>query len=66
MLLSSYTQDSSVKIPTMPDKHSTAPTGMVFTLINNKERARVVKMVMQEDFSLGMVDPSSGRLQLII
>ena len=33
----------------------------VFELIERRERAKVVKMVMQEDISLGMVDPKSGR-----
>ena len=33
----------------------------VFKVVNSKERDQVVEVVNQEDVSLGMVDPSTGR-----
>jgi hypothetical protein len=33
----------------------------VFNVMDLKERDKVVKVVKQEDVSLGMVDPSTGR-----
>ena len=35
--------------------------GDVFKVVDSKERDQVVEMVNQEDVSLGMVDPSTGR-----
>ena len=58
----SHMSVSAVKIPaTMSAK--TAPShGMVFSLIQSKDRASMVKMVMQEDFTLGVLDQATGRL----
>ena len=33
----------------------------VFTVVESKERDQVVKVVKQEEVSLGMVDPTTGR-----
>ena len=33
----------------------------VFNVMDSKERDQVVKVVKQEEVSLGMVDPSTGR-----
>ena len=38
-----------------------ASHGEVFKVVDSKERDQVVKVVKQEDVSLGMVDPSNGR-----
>ena len=35
--------------------------GDVFKVVDSKERDQVVEVVNQEDVSLGMVDPSTGR-----
>merc|ERR1712013_755055 len=33
----------------------------VFSVVNSKDRGQVVKVVKQEDVSLGLVDPTTGR-----
>ena len=38
----------------------------VFQVIDSKERGKVVTVVNQEDVSLGMVDPVTGRWKVII
>ena len=37
----------------------------VFNVMDLKERDQVVKIVRQEDVSLGMVDPSTGRYAIL-
>ena len=33
----------------------------VFSVVDSKDRSQVVKVVKQEDVSLGLVDPTTGR-----
>ena len=37
----------------------------VFNVMDLKQRDEVVKMVKQEEVSLGMVDPTTGRLVIV-
>ena len=36
-------------------------TSEIFEVVNSKERNKVVKVLNQDDVSLGIVDPANGR-----